>query len=128
MLRRAESRYRRFDEEFEHLLVKFLDTELGIETELGAPAQCLEISLAHVRIPHQSVDSDYLLFAALNPLVGFPTAIQRLVMDTVKNEPVGPNFMIGPTLHLFSNMSELLCQLSNKAVCAYMSVYMCMYV
>ena len=47
-------------------------------------ARSPEISLAHVRIPHQSSDSDCLLFAVLNPLVGFPTAIKRLVLDTVK--------------------------------------------
>ena len=44
-----------------------------------------EISLAHVRISYQSNDSDCLLFAVLNPLVGFyPTAIQRLVFETLK--------------------------------------------
>ena len=43
-----------------------------------------EISLAHVLVPYQSTDSNCLLFAVLNPLVGFPTVIKRLVLDTVK--------------------------------------------
>jgi hypothetical protein len=47
-------------------------------------AQCLEYSIAHVRVPFQSFDSHCLLFAVLNPLVDFPTAIKRLVFEIVK--------------------------------------------
>ena len=57
-----------------------------------------EISLAHVLVPHQSYDSDCLLFAVLNPLVGFPTVIKQLVLDTVKARTVGAKLYDWPDI------------------------------
>ena len=57
-----------------------------------------EISLAHVLVPHQSYDSDCLLFAVLNPLVGFPTVIKRLVLDTVKARTGGAKLYDWPDI------------------------------
>ena len=57
-----------------------------------------EISLAHVLVPYQSTDSDCLLFAVLNPLVGFPTVIKRLVLDTVKARTGGAKLYDWPDI------------------------------
>ena len=61
-------------------------------------AQCPEISLALVRVPYQSFDSNCLLFAVFNPLVGFPTAIKRLVFDTVKERTGGAELYDWPAI------------------------------
>ena len=57
-----------------------------------------EISLAHVLVPYQSTDSDCLLFAVLNPLVGFPTVIKRLVLDIVKARTGGAKLYDWPDI------------------------------
>jgi hypothetical protein len=63
-------------------------------------AQCLEYSIAHVRVPFQSFDSHCLLFAVINPLNdNFPTTIKRLVFEIVKARTGGAQHYDWPDIN-----------------------------
>ena len=71
-----------------HLHGKILGKEMTdfvrVAEVLTGLARYPEKEPAQVQIIHQSLESDCLLYAVLNQLIGFPTTIQRLVIDTVK--------------------------------------------
>ena len=66
------------------ILGKEITDSVRVTEVLPGLARCPEKELAQVQIIHKSLDGDCLLYAVLNPLIGFPMTIQRLVIDTVK--------------------------------------------
>ena len=98
---------RRREEESSHVqaeqvrlgLARCDESSAVVSKVLPELAQCLENSRAHVRVPFQSFDSHCLLFAVLNPLVDFPTAIKRLVFETVKARTGGAQLYDWPDIN-----------------------------
>ena len=82
-----------------HGLARCHESSAIVSKVMPELAQCLEISLASVRVPFQSFDSHCLLFAVLNPLVDFPAAIKRLVFETVKARTGGAQLYERPDIN-----------------------------